>query len=248
MSRHTIKKITFLLLVVAAGVAGYRLWGDQLSFEAVAARETELRAWQDRYPLLAAVVAFLIYVAVTGLSLPGATVLSIVYAWLFGLWTALVLVSFASTSGATVAFLLSRFFFREWIETRFGDRITKVTNKLESEGAFYLFTLRLIPQIPFFVVNIVMGLTRMKVLTFWWVSQLGMLAGTFVYVYAGSTIDLNRLAQDGLTGILTPKMISALVLLGVFPLATRKLLSIIRTSKSKKPDTSSDLESGQSNS
>lgn len=243
MSRNTVYKIALLLLLTGAGAVGYWLWGDQLSIEALAARETQMRAWQHGNPLLTIAVAFIIYVTVTGLSLPGATVLSIVYAWFFGFWTGFVLVSFASTSGATVAFLLSRYFFQGWIESKFGKRLTQVNENLERDGAFYLFTLRLIPQIPFFVINVLMGLTRMKVWTFWWVSQLGMLAGTFVYVYAGSTIELTRFSQEGLSGILGTQMMLALILLGVFPLAMRKLISIIRASKSGQPETQSDMES-----
>ena len=110
------------------------------------------------------------------------------YGWYFGLAPAVILVSFASTSGATIAFLLSRYLFRDAIQTRFRDQLAKFNQALQREGAFYLFTLRLIPAVPFFVINVVMGLTPIRTLTFWWVSQVGMLAGTIVYVYAGSTI------------------------------------------------------------
>ncbi len=243
MSRNVAIKTGLFLLVLVAGAIGYWLLGDQLSIESLSAREAELRGWREGNPLLAVAGAFLIYVAVTGLSLPGATALSIVYAWFFGLWTGFVLVSFASTTGATVAFLLSRYFFRQWIESRFGARLTQVNGNLERDGAFYLFTLRLIPQIPFFVINVVMGLTRMKVRTFWWVSQLGMLAGTFVFVYVGSTIDLNKFARDGFSGILSPGLMVALIMLGIFPLATRKLITMLRSSKSGTPEIRSGTDS-----
>jgi uncharacterized membrane protein YdjX (TVP38/TMEM64 family) len=140
-----------------------------------------------------------------------------------------VLVSFASTTGATIAFLLSRYLLRDWIEAKFGQRLAEVNASLDRDGAFYLFSLRLIPQIPFFVINVVMGLTRMRVWTFWWVSQLGMLAGTLVYVYAGSTISLNEFAATGISGILTPRLMIALVLLGIFPLLARKLIVVLKS-------------------
>jgi uncharacterized membrane protein YdjX (TVP38/TMEM64 family) len=151
-------------------------------------RETGLREFQTNHPVLVYLMAFLIYVCVTGLSLPGAAALTLVYGWYFGLLPGVILVSFASTTGATVAFLFSRFIFRDAIRNRFAERLVKFDQALQLEGAFYLFTLRLIPIVPFFVINLVMGLTRLKIWTFWWVSQLGMLAGTIVYVYAGSTL------------------------------------------------------------
>ena len=165
----------------------------------------------------------------TVLSLPGASMLTIAYGWFFRFWSALVLVSFASTTGATIAFLLSRYLLRDIVQRRFGDRLTKFNQALEREGAFYLLTLPLIPAVPFFVINLVMGLTRLPVRTFWWVSQLGMLAGTAVYVYAGSRVpDLQTLADQGVGAIFTSgqllQLAIALGLLGAFPLITRKVV------------------------
>ena len=173
-----------IVLLVIAGLVGaaHYFFGDQLSFEQLAKQEADLREQFNNSPWLVLAIAFLIYVTVTGLSIPGATVLSLSFAWFFGFWKALILISFASTLGATIAFLLSRFLFRDAIQSKFRDRLEAINENLEREGAFYLFTLRLIPAIPFFVINAVMGLTPMKTWTYWWVSQLGMLPGTIVYV------------------------------------------------------------------
>ena len=202
MSRKTLTKLGVLAVVVIAIIIGFTQFRDAFSFERLATQETQLRELQNSNPLLVYGAAMLIYVAVTGLSLPGATVLTLVFAWYFGFWCALVLVSFASTAGATLAFLLSRYLVRDLIQSKFGDRLVAFNQNLEKEVAFYLFTLRLIPAVPFFVINVVMGLTPMKTWTFWWVSQVGMLAGTAVYVYAGSSVpNLKALAEQGAAGI-----------------------------------------------
>ena len=217
--------IAVLLLV---GVA-YWQFGDTLSLENLASRESSLRELQVESPVLVYVAAFAIYVAVAGLSLPGAAALTLVFGWYFGFWRGLLLVSFASTAGATAAFFLSRYLFRDAIQSRFGERLQAFNQSLEREGAFYLFTLRLIPAVPFFVVNLVMGLTPVRPRTFWWVSQLGMLPGTAVYVYAGASVpSLSELAANGVGGIVSPQLIIAFVLLGLFPLLVKKLLQKFR--------------------
>ncbi len=175
-----------VLLVVAAGVASFVYRNSVM--ETLVAYEGQLRQYQQENFLLVYVIAFVIYVVVTALSLPLAAAMTLICAWLFGFWPALLLVSFASTTGATLAFLTSRYLLRDMIQRRYGERLKQFNEALDREGAFYLFTLRLIPAVPFFVINVVMGLTRMRVTTYWWVSQLGMLAGTAVYVYAGSNI------------------------------------------------------------
>ena len=176
-------------------------------------------------PVLLAFVG--IYLLVTALSLPGATILTLAAGAGFGLLVGTIVVSFASTIGATLAMLASRTVLRDSIEKRFGTRLAEVNKGIDREGAFYLFTLRLIPAIPFFMLNLVMGLTRIRVGTFFWVSQLGMLPGTLVYVYAG--IEIARI--DSLRSILSPGLIGAFVLLGVFPLLTRKVLDGFRQRK-----------------
>ena len=167
---------------------------------------------------------FGVYIFVTTLSLPGAVVLTLAGGALFGFWLGAVIVSFASTIGATFACFVSRYLLREWVQKRLGDRLRTIHDGMKREGSFYLFTLRLIPVFPFFVVNLVMGLTRMPLRTFYWVSQLGMLPGTLIYVNAGK-----ELAEiDSLSGILSPGLILSLALLGIFPLAARRGLSALK--------------------
>jgi len=216
------------MLVAAAGT-GFWMFGSELTLSKLATREAAFRQYQIDHPILIYLLAFLIYVTVTGLSLPGATPMSLLLAWLFGFWHGLILVSLGSTTGATVAFLLSRYLFRQLITHRFGERLEKFNSTLQREGAFYLFTLRLIPAVPFFVINAVMGLTRIRVRTFWWVSQLGMLPGTMIYVFAGSRVpDLQTLADKGIAAIFATgqmaQIFSAFALLGIFPLVVRGLM------------------------
>jgi uncharacterized membrane protein YdjX (TVP38/TMEM64 family) len=224
------KRAKWALLVLVAGVAGGLFWryGHLLSLDRLAFQETRLREYQQAHPLAVFVGAFLIYVAVTGLSLPGATVLSLLYGWYFGFWAALVLVSCSSTAGATLAFLFSRFLFRDAVVAHFGERLRKFNQSLEREGAFFLFGLRLIPAVPFFVINAVMGVTPLRTSTFWWVSQLGMLPGTAIYVYAGSVVpSLPVLAEQGVQAVFSPRQLTqlliAFVILGCFPLLARRI-------------------------
>ena len=234
------KKLIILTAVATLVVVGYVFSGEALRLENLAAREAELKQYQQQNPVLVYGAAFAIYVLVTGLSLPGATVMSLVIGWYFKLLRGTILVSFASTTGATIAFLLSRYLFRDAIQRKFGDRLTTFNKALDREGSFYLFTLRLIPAVPFFVINVVMGLTRIPTRTFWWVSQLGMLAGTIVYVYAGSQVpDLQTLAEHGVKAVFSPPQLAqitiAFVLLGVFPLAVKKLMDRFRPASAPEP-------------
>jgi uncharacterized membrane protein YdjX (TVP38/TMEM64 family) len=187
-------KFWILLAIIAAAVLLQLLFGQYVSLETLIRQEATLRAWQRTSPLLMYGAAFALEVVVTGLSLPLATIISLIYAWFFGFWPALVIVSFGSTTGATVAFLMSRYFLRSAIQRRFGDRLAGFNTALQREGAFYLLTLRLLPIVPFWMINLVMGLTSIGVGTFWWVSQVGMLPGTAIYVYAGASIpDLQQI-------------------------------------------------------
>jgi uncharacterized membrane protein YdjX (TVP38/TMEM64 family) len=174
---------------------------------------------------------FLCYVLMAALSLPGATVMGLAGGAVFGFWVGTLAVSFASTIGATLAFLMSRYLLRDAVQRRFGDRLAAVNEGVAREGAWYLFTLRLIPVFPFFVINLVMGLTPMPARTFYWVSQLGMLGGTMVYVNAGR--ELGRL--ESLSGILSPSMLLAFALLGLFPLAVKKVVVRVRAKKKGRP-------------
>ena len=208
-----------------------------LSLEVFSQQEAKLRALLRSNPVLVLGAAFSIYVLVAGLSIPGgATGLSLVYAWFFKFWLALVLISFASTAGATAAFLIARYLLRDSVQNRFGNRLKTFNQSFENEGAFYLFTLRLIPAVPFFVTNLLMGLTKINVTTFWWVSQVGMLAGTCVYVYAGSSIpDLNTLQAEGVSAVFTASQITqftiAFALLGCFPILVKKVIGRFRAEK-----------------
>jgi len=218
-----------LLAVIAALVAAFFAFDLQRFFtlDAIKAGQATFAVWYEARPALVLGAYFLIYVAVTALSLPGATVMTLVGGALFGLWTGLLVASFASSIGATLAFLVSRFLLRDWVQERFAERLKAINAGIEKDGAFYLFTLRLVPIFPFFVINLVMGLTPMKTWTFHWVGQLGMLAGTLVYVNAGT--QLARL--DSLAGILSPALLGSFVLLGVFPLLAKKLVAMIQARK-----------------
>jgi len=219
-------------IVLAVGITLYWFFRDELTLQALAAREGELRAAKDANPVLALTIAFIVYVVVAGLALPGAVALTLVYGWLFGFGQTIVLVSFSSTIGATLSFLLSRYLFRDAIQSRFGAQLARFNAALEREGAFYLFTLRLIPAVPFFVINVVMGLTPIKTRTFFWVSQVGMFAGTCVFVYAGSTAPrLQEIADKGVGGILKWETLLALVILGFFPLIIKKVMPLVMPAK-----------------
>lgn len=222
-------KIIVVAVVATLVVVGYAKFGDSLSPAALADRESELRQFQANHPVLVYGAAFLIYVVATGLSLPGAAGLSLLFGWYFGFVRGVILISFASTTGATVAFLLSRYLIRDSVQRRFGTRLATFNEALEREGAFYLFTLRLIPAFPFWLINLLMGLTPIKTRTYWWVSQLGMFPATCVYVYAGASIpNLQTLAKDGIGAVLSPwqvgQILTAFALLGIFPLAVKKVM------------------------
>lgn len=186
-----------------------------------------LRAIQAAHPVLALGAFMLAYVLMAALSLPGATVMGLAGGAIFGFWTGTIAVSFASTVGATLAFLLSRYLFRDMVRRRFGARLDPIDDGVRREGAWYLFGLRLIPAFPFFLVNLAMGLTAMPARTFYWVSQLGMLGGTMVFVNAGR--ELARL--DSLAGILSPSLLLAFALLGLFPVIAKKVVEGLRARK-----------------
>jgi uncharacterized membrane protein YdjX (TVP38/TMEM64 family)/thioredoxin reductase len=216
--------VLLLLLALAVGAFVALDLGHFLSFEQLKASQASFVQLQADRPLMVAVVYFLLYVAATALSIPGATLITLAGGAIFGLWQGLLIVSFASSVGATLAFLASRFLLRDWVEGKFGKRLADINAGLEKEGAFYLFTLRLIPVVPFFLINLLMGLTRMKVWTFYGVSQLGMLAGTAVFVNAGT-----QLAQlDSVQGILSPALLGSFVLLGIFPLIARRSVAAVQ--------------------
>jgi uncharacterized membrane protein YdjX (TVP38/TMEM64 family) len=198
------------------------------SWEFVRAHLDALNAWVQEHALLALLASFLMYVAVTALSLPAAAILSLVVGALFGRWVGTGLVSVAATLGASLAFLSSRYLFRDWVRRRFGERLGALDRGLERDGAYYLFTLRLVPLFPFFLINLGMGLTRLPLRTFAWVSWLGMLPGTFLYVNAGAEIGSLESPAD----VLSPGILVSFALLGLVPLLLRKFL--LRGQESKR--------------
>ncbi|MFU2487898.1 FAD-dependent oxidoreductase [Thauera sp. WH-1] len=216
------RKLLLLFLLLALAAAFFALDLHQvLTIDGIKAGMSQFAAWRDASPLLVAGAYFVLYVIVTALSLPGAAVMTLAGGALFGLGWGLVIVSFASTIGATLAFLVSRHLLRDSVQARFGDRLAAINDGIARDGAFYLFTLRLVPVFPFFLINLLMGLTPIRLKTFYWVSQLGMLAGTLVYVNAGT--ELARIKD--LSGILSPGLLLSFALLGIFPLLARKALA-----------------------
>lgn len=215
------RKLVALVLAVAVIGTIFVIYRDTFTLENLARHESTLRTYQDKWYVI--LVAFALYVGVTAVSLPGAVPLTLTYGWYFGFFKTVVIVSFASTAGATLAFLSSRYLLRDAMHHRFGERYAAINRALEEEGAFYLFTLRLVPLVPFFVINLVMGLTPIRTWTFWWVSQLGMLPGTAVYTYAGYSVpSLAELAERGAAGIFTLEIGFAFAMLGVFPIVVKK--------------------------
>jgi pyruvate/2-oxoglutarate dehydrogenase complex dihydrolipoamide dehydrogenase (E3) component/uncharacterized membrane protein YdjX (TVP38/TMEM64 family) len=223
-----IRKILLLLVVLVGIVAFFAFDLDRyFSLAFLKERQASFAALREQQPLQLALGYFLVYVAVTALSLPGATIVTLAGGAIFGLGWGLLIVSFASSIGATLAFLTARFLLRDSVQARFGQRLADMDKGIQRDGAFYLFTLRLIPVVPFFVINLLMGLTKMKAWTFYWVSQLGMLAGTAVYVNAGT--QLGQL--ESLQGILSPGLLGSFVLLGLFPLIARKVVEAVQKRK-----------------
>jgi pyruvate/2-oxoglutarate dehydrogenase complex dihydrolipoamide dehydrogenase (E3) component/uncharacterized membrane protein YdjX (TVP38/TMEM64 family) len=223
-----LRRLALLAVLIAAVLAYYGLdLGRYLNLEFFKSQQAAIETWRAAQPGKAALLYFLAYVAVTGLSLPGAAVMTLAGGAVFGLLWGTILVSFASTIGATLAFLAARFLLRDWVQQRFGERLRAINAGMAREGGFYLFTLRLVPVFPFFVINLVMGLTAIRTRTFYWVSQVGMLLGTIVYVNAGT-----QLAQiESLSGILSPALVGSFALLGIFPLIAKKLTEHLQMKK-----------------
>lgn len=220
-----LKQIAIVLAVVAVIVLACALHlTDYLTLQYLQSSRAHFADLYAQYGL-ALVLAYMgIYIVVTACSLPGAAILTLAGGALFGRWVGLVAVSFASTIGATLAFLMARFLLKDWVQNKFGDKLKPINQGVAKEGAFYLFTMRLVPAFPFFVVNLVMGLTTIRPLTFFVVSQLGMLPGTFVFVNAGT--ELSKITS--LKGILSPGLLLSFVALGLLPIAVKKLLGFLK--------------------
>ncbi len=220
------KSKVLLLLVFLAVISLFFIYDLQqyLSLEVLKTQQHAMESYRSEHPALTVLIYMLLYIAVTGLSLPGATILTLAGGAVFGLIWGTLIVSFASTIGATLAFLAARFLFQDTVTTHFASRLKIINQGIERDGAFYLFTLRLVPVFPFFMINLTMGLTTLRLWTFYWVSQLGMMAGTIVYINAGT-----QLAKiDSLAGILSPALLASFALLGVFPLAAKKIVETIK--------------------
>ena len=218
------KSKLLVLAVIAAAITAFFVFDlkQYVSLDYFQAQRAAIEAQVQAYPLRTALLFFGVYVAVTGLSLPGAAIMTLIAGALFGLLWGTVIASFASSLGATLAFLASRFLLRDWVQQRFGDRLRPINEGIAREGAFYLFALRLVPAFPFFVINLVMGLTPIRTSTYYWVSQLGMFAGTLVYVYAGTQLGAFKISAG---------LLLAFALLGIFPLLAKKVLGALKARK-----------------
>jgi uncharacterized membrane protein YdjX (TVP38/TMEM64 family) len=223
MTGRNLKKIIVVAAVVCI-VVSFRFFhlGNYFTLSYLKASQERFAALYSGHTVGVIAAYMAVYILVTSVSLPGAAVLTIAGGALFGLATGTVAVSFASTIGATLACAASRFVLRDWVQDAFGGRLKTVNEGIAKDGAFYLFSLRLVPVFPFWLINLVMGLTTMRLGTFYWVSQLGMLPGTIVYVNAG-----RELAKiHSLSGLFSPGLIISFAALGVFPLAAKKLLGL----------------------
>ena len=230
MSQKTLQRIAIILAILAV-IGAFKVFdfGRFLSLSYFKSSQESFAAVYARHQIAVVGTYMVIYIAVTALSLPGAAVLTLAGGALFGLLVGTVVVSFASTIGATLACFVSRFILRDWVQGKFGGKLQTINRGIENEGGFYLFTMRLIPAFPFFVINLVMGLTKMPLFTFYWVSQVGMLAGTLIYVNAGK-----QLAKiDSLSGILSPSLIISFLILGLFPITVKKVVARYRAKKGK---------------
>ena len=218
-------------VVLLSAVVAFKVFdpGQYLTLAYIKTSQEKFALLYAEHPLMVVLGYGAIYILATSLSLPGAAVLTLAGGALLGLWTGVITVSFASSIGATLACIVSRFILRDWVQSKFGDRLKPVNDGIEKEGAFYLFTLRLIPIFPFWLINLLMGLTKMPLRRFYWVSQVGMLPATIVYVNAGK--ELAKI--ESLSGILSPGLIISFAALGIFPLAAKKILSLYRRKRLK---------------
>lgn len=215
------KKVILGILLIALITVLTSQFSHFLTLENVKSQQEALSLYIDEHLFSAAALYFLFYVLITAFSLPGAAVITLLGGALFGFWLSVLLVSFASSLGATLAFLSARYLLRSWVEKRFNNKMAVINKGLEEQGGYYLFSLRLIPVLPFFVINLLMGLTKLPVGRFYLVSQLGMLPGTAVYLNAGTQLA----SIDSLSGIVSPAVIFSFVLLGLFPLLIKFLLN-----------------------
>tara|TARA_Y100001960_G_scaffold330912_1_gene426317 strand:+ start:1451 stop:2140 length:690 start_codon:yes stop_codon:yes gene_type:complete len=218
------KKLIIGLILVATILFLGVNFGQYLTLENAKAQQEALNSFIDQNFIYAAATYFFAYIAITAFSIPGAAVVTLLGAALFGFWISLLLVSFASTIGATIAFLSSRYLLREWVQSKFGSKLSAINQGVEKDGAFYLFSLRLIPVFPFFLINLLMGLTPMTIARFYLTSQIGMLPGTAVYLNAGTQLA----TIDSLSGIVSPTVLASFALLGLFPIIAKWIMNKVR--------------------
>ncbi|HGY9607297.1 TVP38/TMEM64 family protein [Vibrio harveyi] len=220
MNKKLILGLILLATIIFLGVN----FGQHLTLENAKAQQEALNTFISENFVFAAATYFFAYIAITAFSIPGAAVVTLLGAALFGFWTSLLLVSFASTIGATIAFLSSRYLLREWVQSKFGNKLGAINQGVEKDGAFYLFSLRLIPVFPFFLINLLMGLTPMTIARFYLTSQIGMLPGTAVYLNAGTQLA----TIDSLSGIVSPTVLASFALLGLFPIIAKWVMNKVR--------------------
>lgn len=226
--KKIIPKILLLVILITLVILyKYFSLGEYLTLEYLKENQNNFQEYFTSYPIKTIAIYMSLYIATTALSLPGATIITLAGGAMFGLLTGTIIVSFASTIGATCAFLASRFLLKNWVQSKFADKLKTINEGVKKEGAFYLFTLRLLPVFPFFLINLVMGLTPIKTLTFFFVSQIGMLLGTIVYVNAG--VELSKI--NSLSGILSPRLIISFALLGLIPFISKKVINLYKSKK-----------------
>ncbi|WCE28560.1 TVP38/TMEM64 family protein [Vibrio sp. SCSIO 43137] len=218
------KKLIIGLFLVALIVLLATQFGQYLTLENAKAQQALLADYIENNFVIASLIYFFAYILITAFSIPGAAVVTLLGAALFGFVTSLILVSFASSIGATLAFLSSRYLLRDWVQSKFGSKLQTINEGVEKDGPFYLFSLRLIPVFPFFLINLLMGLTPISTARYYLVSQLGMLPGTIVFLNAGT-----QLANiDSLSGIVSPGVLASFVLLGLFPVIAKWIMKKVR--------------------
>lgn len=218
------KKLILLAVLLVSFLVVYFNFGHLLTLEQIKGFHQSLQSDIQENLFFYSAVYFFSYVVVTALSIPGAALVTLLGAALFGFWWSLLLVSFASSIGATIAFLSSRYLLREWVDSKFKDKLLPINQGVEKDGAFYLLTLRLIPIFPFFVINLLMGLTSLSAGRFYLFSQLGMLPGTMVYLNAGTQLS----EITSLSGLVSPQILGSLALLGVFPIVIKFIINAIQ--------------------
>ncbi|EEO02412.1 TPA: TVP38/TMEM64 family protein [Vibrio cholerae] len=225
------KKLIIAIVLIAIAALLVTQFSQYLTLDVAKAKQAELANYIDAHLLQAALIYFVVYVLLTAFSIPGATVVTLLGAALFGFGLSLLLASFASTIGATLAFLSSRFLLRDWVQAKFADKLQTINQGIERDGAFYLLSLRLIPIFPFFLINLVMGLTPISTWRYYWVSQLGMLPGTAVYLNAGTQLaEISSLGQ-----IVSLPVLASFVLLGVFPIVVKWLMDKVQQRATQSP-------------